>query len=512
MAIELIDTVRPKNGQPFPIVLSEDIRGGVHYAITVEKMNEIPIERRQVGMLCYVNADGFYQLSEDLTTWTSFSGGSKNKNEVFNNLNDVINPTVGQIVFVYEGENKEGMYFYDGDEWKSFNSTEYNHIVSTEEELRQLKNINFGSFCYVENTGFMYFLSNNNEWNKIIISSELEDKANKLHTHTFSDLVDAPNVDDIATKEYVEQHLGELIGAAPENLDTLNKISAALGNDANFAGTMITLISSKADIEHEHIEYVTDSELENEFKFDTDMPVVSPLGGIKAGENLNGLSIKNILNKMLFPYVAPTYSAKLTYTPTGTLFEKGERITLTSMTTTVTKKSENITEIVFLDDSTVLKTLTNVDSGGTFTYNFDSGVIINSNITNNRFRVRITDAPNKTYYANTSTISFCYPFYYGSIPSNTTLNGDLIKSLTKKVEQKSNKTYSYTTNNECMVIAYPVSYGTLSKILDQNSFDVTSSFNLSGVVVNCLDGTMQSYYVYMNNASTVSNFKITFNF
>ena len=250
----------------------------------------------------------------------------------------------------------------------------------------------------------------------------------------------------------------------------------------------------------------------SEFKFDTDMPVVSPLGGIKAGENLNGLSIKDILNKMLFPYVAPTYSAKLTYKPTGTLFEKGEKITLTSMTATVTKKSENITEIVFLDNSTVLKTLTNVDSGGTFTYNFDSGVIINSNITNNRFRVRITDAANKTYYANTSAISFCYPFYYGSIQPNATLNGDLIKSLTKKVEQKGNKTYSYTTNNECMVIAYPVSYGTISKILDQNSFDVTSSFNLSGVVVNCLDGTMQSYYVYMNNASTVSNFKITFNF
>ena len=84
--------------------------------------------------------------------------------------------------------------------------------------------------------------------------------------------------------------------------------------------------------------------------------------------------------------------------------------------------------------------------------------------------------------------------------------------MTKKVEAKGNKTHSFTTFNECMIIAYPKTYGSLKKILDQNSFDVTATFTKSEVVVVGLDGTEQKYYVYRNNASTVSNFKMTFQY
>lgn len=70
MAIELIDTVRPKNEQPFPIVLSNDVKGGIHYAEDYRIMEAIPKKRRQAGMLCYVKSDQFYKLEDDLTTWT----------------------------------------------------------------------------------------------------------------------------------------------------------------------------------------------------------------------------------------------------------------------------------------------------------------------------------------------------------------------------------------------------------------------------------------------------------
>ena len=55
--------------------------------------------------------------------------------------------------------------------------------------------------------------------------------------------------------------------------------------------------------------------------------------------------------------------------------------------------------------------------------------------------------------------------------------------------------------------AYPKSYGALSKILDANSFDVTSTFARAEVTVDDV-----VYYVYTNSASTVSNFKMTFNY
>ena len=63
-----------------------------------------------------------------------------------------------------------------------------------------------------------------------------------------------------------------------------------------------------------------------------------------------------------------------------------------------------------------------------------------------------------------------------------------------------------------MVIAYPKAYGTLTKITDPNNFDVTGTFVVSELIVNCLDNTNQAYYVYINNASTVSNFRLTFTF
>lgn len=46
---------------------------------------------------------------------------------------------------------------------------------------------------------------------------------------------------------YVEEALANLVNAAPEELDTLNELAAALGNDENFAATVTSQIASKAD-------------------------------------------------------------------------------------------------------------------------------------------------------------------------------------------------------------------------------------------------------------------------
>lgn len=51
------------------------------------------------------------------------------------------------------------------------------------------------------------------------------------------------------TKEEVLERIGDLIGSAPEALDTLKEIADALGNDPDFAATMITLLGGKVDKE-----------------------------------------------------------------------------------------------------------------------------------------------------------------------------------------------------------------------------------------------------------------------
>lgn len=52
---------------------------------------------------------------------------------------------------------------------------------------------------------------------------------------------------EVFTKDEVLQRIKDVIGSAPEALDTLSEIATALNNDANFAGTMTKQLSGKVD-------------------------------------------------------------------------------------------------------------------------------------------------------------------------------------------------------------------------------------------------------------------------
>lgn len=82
MAIEIIDTLGQKNNGIFPLVDSNDVKGGYYQVESIEERNNIPTVRRKVGMLCYVQ-DGtdegvIYQLKGGLdnTNWHIFEVGS----------------------------------------------------------------------------------------------------------------------------------------------------------------------------------------------------------------------------------------------------------------------------------------------------------------------------------------------------------------------------------------------------------------------------------------------------
>jgi len=78
-------------------------------------------------------------------------------------------------------------------------------------------------------------------------------KAN-LASPTFTGTVSAPtqvstdNTTKVATTAYVKTVVGELVDFAPEAIDTLNELAAALGDDPNFATTVTNSIASKANI------------------------------------------------------------------------------------------------------------------------------------------------------------------------------------------------------------------------------------------------------------------------
>jgi hypothetical protein len=57
-------------------------------------------------------------------------------------------------------------------------------------------------------------------------------------------------LDDYATQTYVNDAISDVVGLAPETLDTLNELAAAIGDDANFTSTINNSISLKADISY----------------------------------------------------------------------------------------------------------------------------------------------------------------------------------------------------------------------------------------------------------------------
>ena len=60
MGVELISEIVQKNNQDFPLVDSNNIRGGIYTVNTIEERDSIPVRRRKEGMLCYVVNDKWY--------------------------------------------------------------------------------------------------------------------------------------------------------------------------------------------------------------------------------------------------------------------------------------------------------------------------------------------------------------------------------------------------------------------------------------------------------------------
>ncbi len=68
--------------------------------------------------------------------------------------------------------------------------------------------------------------------------------APSAHTHATTDIT--------GLQTYVDGRVQLIVDAAPAALDTLNELAAAIGDDANFAGTVTTALAGKAPTVHTH--------------------------------------------------------------------------------------------------------------------------------------------------------------------------------------------------------------------------------------------------------------------
>lgn len=107
--------------------------------------------------------------------------------------------------------------------------------------------------------------------------------------------------------------------------------------------------------------------------------------------------------------------------------------------------------------------------------------------------------------AGGASIDFIVPFYWGV--SNTTSVSDFT-GLTESVTPKAQKMFTYSTDNQYMVIAYDSSYGDLKSILDPNSFETIDGWDKSVLTV---DGWEYNVYV-AKTPTTDASAQYTFKF
>ena len=288
------------------------------------------------------------------------------------------------------------------------------------------------------------------EGKSLVLDTEIA----KIHEHTNKEELDKIEVgdkakwdakadadhnhDDVYLKEVPAEYITETELAAEGFLKQHQDIShLAVKADVDAA------LAEKAPLEHTHdfadLEnapdmalYAKDAHEEAREKFITDQLTVNALGGIPAGADLNDLTVREILAKLLYPYVAPLVSA--TGTPNGGVFEKGDAKEITNVRVSVTKKSERIAKVEVFDGSTSLgiKEGDEVATGGSF--NFAVTVPVNS--VNKVLTAKVTDASNKVVSANTGAFNFVYPYYVGTVAEDAVIDEALVKGLTKKIEGK----------------------------------------------------------------------------
>lgn len=102
-------------------------------------------------------------------------------------------------------------------------------LTNTQGEVERYKAENEQT---VSNMDTRLAMAENNKAEKTYVDTELLKKADKNKTYT---------------KTEADTRIQELIGAAPEALDTLQEIAEALNNDPDFAATMTSELSTKVD-------------------------------------------------------------------------------------------------------------------------------------------------------------------------------------------------------------------------------------------------------------------------
>lgn len=242
----------------------------------------------------------------------------------------------------------------------------------------------------------------------------------------------------------------------------------------------------------------------------SNVPVPVTIGGVLAGTTFSNANIVDVVRSILYPYLPPSISFTLNVTPvsgsyptsgsTNVVVEMGN-ISSFSYTYFITKKTADITSFTSI--------LPTPPPGTPFTYSTSGTQVVSNTLADisiygsKSFTITIGDGTSSV--ASSATLTKVLPFFYGAttsvIPASS-FNPSFAGSLTKNIKSKSDTSVQLAGNGVCIYFAYPVAHGLLGSILDDNGYNITSSFTYSTITLNSPSGynwgtTTNNYRLYI---------------
>ena len=439
-----------------------DIATVVGWKLVANSADEISYNNSNSNLVATDVQGAIDELKVDIKKSLKDAGVNKPVNNV-GDLDDIENPKPGDTVTVI---NEKKIYIFNGTDWVELKAGSDYFIDPVELKTDLPTGQKNGTICLVRSERTLYLY-----------------------------------VED-ATAE--EQGVGGAVtGPAWISLKTK---SADIGFDNSDTDI-------KADDVEGAIKEVHTTLVEN-VTLDWTEPTTEAVGGIEVGyvPPVDGISVKEFLYNMTHPFVYPTISMQLE-TADG-VFEKNtsktlSKIVLTSTDGTKVAFEENNPSIfvagVQLTDPTDKVTIS-VDKK-TYTRKLASPIVMNGTIDK---KVVAKVELNGKEISTEKSYEFIYPFYAASLTGNivSEYNNTLFVDSNKILTKKSNQVVSYTHANKVMAFAYPSEYGALSKIVDQNGFDITGTFSATTFMYGSV-----SFRVYCTTTpNTLSGFNVTFKF
>ena len=439
-----------------------DIATVVGWKLVANSADEISYNNSNSSLVATDVQGAIDELKVDIKKSLKDAGVNKPVNNV-GDLDDIENPKPGDTVTVID---EKKIYIFNGTEWVELKAGSEYFIDPVELKTDLPAGQKNGTICLVRSERTLYLY-----------------------------------VED-ATAE--EQGVGGAVtGPAWISLKTK---SADIGFDNSDTDI-------KADDVEGAIKEVHTTLVEN-VTLDWTEPTTEAVGGIEVGyvPPVDGISVKEFLYNMTHPFVYPTISMQLE-TADG-VFEKNtsktlSKIVLTSTDGTKVAFEENNPSIfvagVQLTDPTDKVTIS-VDKK-TYTRELASPIVMNGTVDK---KVVAKVELNGKEISTEKSYEFIYPFYAASLTGNivSEYNNTLFVDKNKILTKKSNQVVSYTHANKVMAFAYPSEYGALSKIVDQNGFDITGTFSAT----TFMHGSV-SFRVYCTTTpNTLTGFNVTFKF